>query len=522
MRHLSVVLLLWTSTLNAQPQEFQALIDEIVDDGRARTVVVGFYDDGETSTLVAGGPGSSSSIFEIGSITKVFTSLLVQTLVDAEKLDWDQSLSDSLPDVDFASEVVASITLRELSTHTSGLPRLPTNMSFDNAEDPYIGYDRKLLFDFLESFDPESLDKSYEYSNLGAGLLGEIAADAAGAGYAEAMQRGILAPLSMKSTTVGLRDEFVDRLVTGFSDGADMPNWSGFDALAGAGALTSSVDDMLTFIDKNLNKSAIRTSLAAIRQEQGDGTTALGWHLQKTDAGTVHWHNGGTGGYASFLGINIEKRQGVVVLSASTDYTGITDLGFVLISGQLPKQTADDFSLFEGVYELGDGFYLTVFEQGGRLHGQATGQAEFPLNHTGDKDFRFDAASIVIRFPERIDNHAASILFSQGGSEITAPRVDDALGTRPFDEIDVKPEALKDYVGKYQLAPGATITVDVRGGQLFAQLTGQQSFPVFPFEPDKFFYKVVDAKLYFGRNDDGRVVSVTLDQAGLRLAPRID
>ena len=522
MRRLFVVFLLWATSLNAQHQEFQPLIDEVVDDGRARTVVVGFYDAGETSTLVAGSPGAPSSIFEIGSITKVFTSLLVQTLVDAEKLDWDQSLSDSLPDVDFASDAVAAITLRELSTHTSGLPRLPDNMSFDNPHDPYAGYNRELLLEFIAGFDPESLDRSYEYSNLGAGLLGEIAADAAGASYAEAMQRRVFAPLAMTSSTVGLRGELADRLVTGFSDGANMANWSGFEALAGAGAITSSVDDMLRFIDSNLNESAMQTSFAAIRKKQGPGSMALGWHLQKTDAGTVHWHNGGTGGYASFVGINFEERKGVVLLSASTDYSGMTQLGFVLVSGQLPKPTATDFTPFEGVYELGDGFYLTLFERGGRLQGQATGQGAFPLDHTDDNEFRFDAASIIIRFPENIDGRVDSMLFSQGGAEKTVARVDDALGTLPLEEINVAPDIMQDYVGKYRLAPGAVITIDVSSGQLFAQLTGQQSLPVFPFEPDKFFYKVVDAKLYFERDDDGRVVSVTLDQAGLKQAPRID
>ena len=522
MRLITVSLLLWTTMLNAQHQEWQPVIDEITDNKRARTVVVGFYDDGDTSTLVAGSPGSSSSILEIGSISKVFTSLLVQIQVDAGKLDWDQTLADSLPSLEFANDEVGSIRLRELSTHTSGLPRLPSNMSFDDPKDPYAGYDRKLLFEFLTEFDPDALDKSYEYSNLGAGLLGEIAADAAEAGYAEAMQRKVLLPLSMDSTTVGLRDEFTDRLVTGFSDGADMANWSGFDALAGAGALTSSVDDMLTFIENNFGKSAIKSALAAIREPQGDGATGLGWHIRQVGDETLHWHNGGTGGYASFLGMNLHQRKGVIVLSASTDYDGITELGFALMSGNVPEIGVADFSAFEGVYQLSDGFYLTLFEKRGRLHGQATGQGAFPLSQNGEREFRFEAASIVVRFPKGGESPATALQFSQGGSETTAPRVDDALGSLPLDEIEVDARVLQDYVGRYQLAPGAVFTIEVRDGQLHAQLSGQQSLPVFPFEADRFFYKVVDAKLYFERDENNEVRSVTLDQGGLRVAPRID
>ena len=524
MRLIALTLILWSTMLNAQHQNWQPFVDEIVADGRARTIVVGFYDDGATSTLVAGGAGDRSSIFEIGSITKVFTSLLTQVQVDAERLEWDQTLADSLPDLEFANADVAGITLRELSSHTSGLPRLPANMVLDNMDDPYANYDRKLLLEFLGGFDPDSLDKGYEYSNLGAGLLGEIAADAAGAPYPLAMQRDLLLSLAMESTTSGLRDEFSDRLVIGYSNGADASNWSGFDVLAGAGALTSSVDDMFTFIDSHFHGSAIASSLTAIRTEQGDGTTALGWHLHKTDDKTVHWHNGGTGGYASFLGIDFETRSGVVVLSASTDYDGITDLGFMMMSGDPPAETdADlDISAYIGVYEVGPDFYLTMFEQGGRLHGRATGQAAFPLRQVGENEFSHNAASIIVRFPGTDGEPATTMMFSQGGDEITAPRVDNSLGSLPLDEIDVNPEVLNDYVGQYQFAPGAIITIEARDRQLYAQLTGQQRFAVYPFEADKFYYKVVDAKLYFERNDDDVVTTLTLDQGGLQEARRVE
>ena len=524
MRLIALTLILWSTMLNAQHEEWQPFIDEIVADGHARTVVVGFYDDGATSTLVAGSTGDRSSIFEIGSITKVFTSLLTQVQVDAEKLRWDQTLAESLPGLEFANADVASITLRELSSHTSGLPRLPANMVFDKPDDPYANYDRKLLHEFLSGFDPDSLDKGYEYSNLGAGLLGEIAADAAAAPYPLAMQRDVLDSLAMKSTTSGLRDEFSDRLVVGYSDGADAANWSGFDALAGAGALTSSVDDMFTFIDSHFRGSAIASSLEAIRTEQGDGATALGWHLQKTDNTTVYWHNGGTGGYASFLGIDIENRSGVVVLSASTDYDGITDLGFLLIAGGPPPDSdADlDLSAYIGVYELGPGFYLTIFEQNARLHGRATGQTAFPLRQVGKNEFGYAAASIAVRFPETAGEPAKTMTFSQAGNEITAPRVDSSLSSLPLNEIDVSPEVLNDYVGQYRFAPGVIMTVEERDGRLYAQLSGQQYFEVFAFDTDKFFYKVVDARLYFERDDDDVVTTLTLDQNGLQVARRIE
>lgn len=525
MRTVTLLLLSWAALLStpthAKPSGWQAVIDDIVASERAGTIVVGFYDEGETRMLVAGGPADADSIFEIGSISKVFTSLLTEVQVEAGNLTWGQTLAESFPDLEFANDAVAGITLRELSTHTSGLPRLPTNMIIADPDDPYAGYDRKLLLEFLAGFDPEALDKTYEYSNYGAGLLGEIAADAAGATYATAMQELVFAPLAMSSSTVGLRDEFAGRLVKGYSSGVEVANWSGFDALAGAGAITSSLNDMFTFIDNNLGDSELQAALSAIRTPQGDGTTAYGWHLQSADGNTVHWHNGGTGGYASFLGIDTKQRRGVVVLSASADYNGITELGFQLMSGTVPDLATDDFAALEGVYELQNGFYLTLFERDGRLQGQATGQAAFALTRVSPTEFRFDAASIVITFPEDVGSQAPYIGFSQGGSKTRAKRVDDDLGTWPLEEIDIDPAILSDYVGSYQLAPGAVITVEDRDGRLFAMLTGQQFFQVFPFDKDKFFYKIVDAKLLFGRDASGKVTQLTLDQNGLNVAPRI-
>lgn len=521
MRLITFLVFFWANSVTAQQSEWQPVIDDIIATERAGTIVVGFYEKGDTSMLVAGGPADGSSILEIGSVSKVFTSLLAQVLVDADELDWDQSLADSLPDVEFASDDIAKITLRELSTHTSGLPRLPTNMEITDPNDPYAGYDRKLLLDFLASFNPDSLDKSYEYSNYGAGLLGEIAAIAAHADYPKAMRDLVLDPLAMNSSTVGLRDEFADRLIRGYSDGRIVANWSAFDAMAGAGAITSSVEDMLTFINANFEKNEFSSALKAIRKKQGDGTTAYAWHLRGSGSDTVHWHNGGTGGYASFVGLNIKQRKGVVVLSASTDYNGITDLGFMMIDGSVPYLATDDLADFEGTYELSTGFYLTLFERDGRLHAQATGQGALPLTRTSETEFRFDSAGVVLTFRDDIEGQASQVHFSQGGGKTTAKRVDDEFGTTPLKEIEIDTAILEDFVGDYQLAPGAVITVENRDGQLYVMLTGQPFYPVYPFETDKFFYTIVDAKLIFGRDNAGKVTEVALDQGGLQTAPRI-
>jgi hypothetical protein len=103
-----------------------------------------------------------------------------------------------------------------------------------------------------------------------------------------------------------------------------------------------------------------------------------------------------------------------------------------------------------------------------------------------------------------------------------APRVSDDEGVQVRRVIMIDPEKLEDYIGRYRLAPGVVIDGEARDGQLFAQLTGQTAFPVFAYEPDRFFYKVVDAQLHFERNDAGNVDAVVLHQMGEQRAPKLD
>ncbi len=153
---------------------------------------------------------------------------------------------------------------------------------------------------YRASHKPSSLDKSYEYSNLGAGLLGELAAQAAGLSYADALERDVFKPLGLNDTQVDVSETQADRMAQGFSQGADMPRWSSFDALAGAGAVVSSAADLLHFARLTLNPDqagAMADTLRAVIQPQGEGKTGLGWHRKMTQAGTpLYWHNGGTGG----------------------------------------------------------------------------------------------------------------------------------------------------------------------------------------------------------------------------------
>ena len=514
----------------ADPADIHDRFNNAVSRGTVGAAVFGVYDRGDVAVHGYGQtrPGGSQepdgdTLFEIGSITKVFTAILVQRLAEQGRLDWDQPISSYLKELQFGNESVKAITLRSLATHSSGLPRLPSNLSPSDSLDPYADYDHGDLTAFLRSFDPETLTNDYAYSNLGFGLLGSIAADAAETDYPNAIEEYILAPLGMGRSFAAYPQQTDSNMASGYSNGAVVPAWT-FDAMAGAGAVVSSANDLMEFIQSNFeaDTSGVGRAILATQQRQQGHKTALAWHIDSdSDGNTVYWHNGGTGGYASFLAVNPAQSKGWLILAASSDYAWVTELGMSLFA---PPQRAQavDLSPYTGVFQLSPGFFLTFSERDGRLFGQATGQSEFPLTHEGDRQFQFAAAEVRVTFAVPSDGSSPGIEFVQGGLAINAARVEDELGTGERVEIPVDSEVLKDYEGEYELAPGMAMTVSVRESRLFVQVTGQQAFPAFAMDTDRFFLKVVDAEIEFLRDDSGAVHELFLYQAGEHRARRMD
>ena len=146
------------------------------------------------------------------------------------------------------------ITLADLATQSSGLPRLPTNMPVANPANPYADYTAGLLYQFLDGYqltrDP---GQAYEYSNLGVGLLGYALARAGHGSYESLLRTRILTPLGMGATGITLTEDMRSRLAPGHdAAGQAVPNWD-LSVLAGAGGLRSNVNDLLTFLAANLD-----------------------------------------------------------------------------------------------------------------------------------------------------------------------------------------------------------------------------------------------------------------------------
>lgn len=341
---------------------------------------------GRTSAEIAETPGPDA-IFEIGSVSKVLTALLLADAAARGEVTLDTEAAKLLPfGVRFPDKDGVRPTLAHLASHRAGLPTLPDNLAPQSLLDPYASFGPRQLYAYLERaellFAP---GEAYAYSNLGAGLLGHLLERKLGIAYEQAVQSRVLQPLGLAETWIAVPESEARRFVPGTSAGGDpTPPWS-FDVLAGAGAWRSTPRDMVKLVtaaaaaavgEQAVFYDELRTSMKPIGEaaEDGDGMqVALAWHI--TGEGVI-WHNGMTGGHASFIGFDPATSKGVVVL-ASTASPLITRIGigvFDVLAGKpldlgldFVKLTEAQLDPLVGTYRLGDGEALQIARDGTRL-----------------------------------------------------------------------------------------------------------------------------------------------------------
>jgi CubicO group peptidase (beta-lactamase class C family) len=484
-----------------------------------------------------GAPLDGDTVFEIGSITKVFTSLLLADAVVRGEVALADPISKYLPGDVKAPERGRAITLQDLSMHVSGLPRLPDNMQPKDLSNPYADYTVEQLHRFLSAYQPpRDAGASYEYSNYGAGLLGHLLSRRAEVDYETLVRTRIASPLGMTSTGVALSSDMRTRLAAGH-DRALQPagNWD-LPTLAGAGALRSTANDMLRFLAAVLGYTAspLAPAMAAMvqpRRPAGPGMEiALGWHVATANGKTIVWHNGGTGGYRSYLAFDQAGRTGIVVLTNSFTPAGPDDIGRHLLDPKSPLLAANSpalaqpgtrtevaispevFDRYVGRYQLAPAALLTISRDGGRFLVQLTGQPAFEIFAEGERDFFLKVVDAQLTFEADPQNKVVAVVLHQNGVDQRAPRIEGEPVVPK--EVSLDPKVLEGYVGRYEFAPGISLTVTRREARLFAQLTGQPSVEVYASGPRDFFYKVVNAQLTFDVGADGRATAVVLHQLG--------
>jgi len=318
--------------------EVRRILSDRIDRDRQSLGMVAGVIDAAGRRIVAHGDVKPDSLFQIGSVTKVFTALLLADMAQRGEVALGDPVSKYLPEgVKVPQRGPRPITLEDLATHMSGLPRVPTNLSPKNLLNAYAEYTSERLYEFLGTYSlPREPGSKWEYSNLGAGLLGHVLSRRAGMDYETLVRLRICGPLDMACTFVNVPPEMKSRAAIGHNRALQpIMNWD-FDVLAGAGALWSDAGDLLEFMAANLGekKSGLAPAMAAMLQaphETGQGRMrqALGWQTIQRGAGELFWKDGGTFGFSSFIGFDGKGRRGVVVLSNSG--TGVVDLGMQLL-----------------------------------------------------------------------------------------------------------------------------------------------------------------------------------------------
>lgn len=448
IRTLSASLFVWVATISvAGAEDLQSRINPLaqplIDDGLVVGMVVGVARNGEIQYFAFGetekGRGNRpnpKTVYEIGSISKAITGSILADMVQNGEVRLDDPVQKYLPD-SVAMPVADDrpITLEHLSTHTSGLPRLADNFKPADHDDPYADFTVDSLHSFIKEHKFRRPPGEYEYSNLGAGMLGFLLAKHEGKSYEELLADHITKPLGMNDTTVVLRSDQQQRLAVPYNAALKRDrNWA-FPTLAGAGGIRSTAADMMRYLEANLadDDKPLTRSLKLAHEKRADigdgGAIGLGWHIARD--GKTRWHNGMTGGYAAWASIVAEKKVAVVVLS-NTATMKITELGELITRvacgekvdpPKTRKTVAVEPALLEsyvGSYYILPWFSLTVTREGDQLLVQASGQDKYPVFAESPTEFYYKVVDAQITFAKNDAGKIDKLILHQNGRDLKA------------------------------------------------------------------------------------------------------
>ncbi|CAA9394941.1 MAG: Beta-lactamase class C-like and penicillin binding proteins (PBPs) superfamily, partial [uncultured Phycisphaerae bacterium] len=361
-------------------------------------------------------PPDEHTVYEIGSVTKGFTGLLLAAAAEAGEVKLDDPAQQHLPAaVRLPVKGGKPITLAHLATHRSGLSRMPTNFRPTDPANPYADYSVEQMYAFVNGVKPaREPGEGFEYSNLGMGLLGHLLALKAGTSYEQLVVERVCKPLGMADTRVVLTDDARRRLAPPHdADAEPASNWD-IPTLAGAGALRSTAKDMAAFVAAQLRPDektplgrAIRRSHQPRAAAGGANDIALGWHVQRRDG--VVWHNGQTGGYHAYVGFRPDTGAGVVLLtntgSGTIDAAGAALLR-LLAGGRaeppsLPKLVAVPAATLDryvGRYLMPPGVVMEVTRVDDRLYARLGAQPRLRIYPAAADRFHYRAVAAEITF----------------------------------------------------------------------------------------------------------------------------
>lgn len=426
-------------------QEMQAKIHAIVqrqiDANYNLGVVIGIIENGRVTFLRYGKKDfntnvapDSRSIFEIGSITKVFTGIVLADLVRKKLVAPDDPVSKYVPELQ--GYPAGSITLKQLATHTSGMPRVPDEKYVQQFDpNPYKDFDEEKLLSYLKSLKTITSVEKFEqqsYSSTGFALLGYVLSKATSTPYEKLVHKIITGPLHMSDTVVSLSAKQQLRFLNGYNQVVEVtPHWD--IPLAGMGALHSTANDLIKFVIANMvvvTKSSVTKLLDYSQQIQVIGaneSVGLGWLLDGKGDDQVVWHNGQTGGFSSLIAFNEHKHLGLVIL---TNTAKPIPCVYQLIFGKeckgyqpeyvIPPQ---DLATFVGAYQLHSSALIKITQRLNFLVAQPTGQQKFRMKAINADTFEIDNGLAKIVFEKDANGKVNQLIVKQDGKSTVGKRV---------------------------------------------------------------------------------------------------
>jgi len=311
------------------------LLDGLVAARPGVSATAGLVDSRRINVRASTG-GDATKLYEIGSITKVFTALLLADMAAKGEVRLDDPVSKYLPAGALADHGHRPISLRDLASHYSGLPRLPDNLSPKDMGDPYADYGEAQMLAFLKGWTPgRAPGAMVEYSNFGTGLLGYALGRAGRKPYQQLVEERIFKPLAMTSSRFAIG---TGEAVPHGADGKSVKPWN-LAVLVAAGGLRSTAEDMTRFARALIDPpSSLKPAVGLLLRDMKPGgqqsRIGLGLFTRTTTAGEIAFHDGGTGGSRSSLVIDRSRKRGAIVLVNSAAAPGPGPLALHLVTGR--------------------------------------------------------------------------------------------------------------------------------------------------------------------------------------------
>lgn len=484
---------------------------------------------GSVGEVVEGGSADAQPLFEIGSISKVFTGLLLAQAVERGDLSLDDTLGKLLEAKATLKPETAAITLRQLVTHSACLPREPQDFPGYGTSNPFSRHDRWKIYAGLSGMTLEHAPPcGAAYSNLGMGLLGQLLSDRYAKPWDVLVRENIAGPLGMRDTMQHLGRQ-ASRLATGYQHEAFQAPWD-FEALSGAGALRSTVPDLLLLARAFMTGRAGPLGPAAER-----ALTPLG-HFRGEEIGyailirgpaghrTYH-HDGLTAGYRTLLAFAPDTQEAMAILASNSHanpvkvLTGIAASRYPLSPATQLAPAAAALAEYGGIYQADKDTRFTFVPQDSKLYRRSTGTGFRQLSPGGPDTFvDADAGARYVFTREAGEIVRVDYYLGDGGlGGLAALRTNEAAPPVAVVPLDKQ----LDYAGHYRarrfIRTDLDLEVRAENGQLGVRAGNWFRRPVFPVaeKPDRFAYENGSSQLQFERDAAGRVAGVVLYENGV-------